>query len=211
MTITYDLLLDAYRCGVFPMAEDADSSDIMWIEPEMRGLIPLDAFHVPRSLKKVIRKAPFTITINECFADVIAACANRQTTWINQMIKNLYIDLHKDHHAHSVEVWKDDTLVGGLYGVHINSAFFGESMFSTATNASKVALVYLVARLKAGGFKLLDTQFTTQHLQKFGTLAVPKATYKRLLQHALGYPGDFFALHESVSPEEVLQLSSQTS
>jgi len=205
------VLLDAYRYGVFPMAETASSSEVIWIEPQMRGIIPLKEFHIPRSLKKIIRKAEFTVTANACFKKVVTSCANRPETWINEAITESYTQLHKENFAHSIEVWKNGALVGGLYGVHIGAAFFGESMFSVSTNASKIALVYLVARLKAGGFQLLDTQFTTDHLEQFGTQEIPQKAYKHLLAAAVTQPGDFSALSASEDPEVILQFSSQIS
>ena len=170
--ITPQVLLKAYSCGIFPMAESADDPELFWIEPDMRGVLPLQDFHVPASLAKLVRKQPFEIRIDHDFAAVIEACAEptalRPKTWINARIKRLYGELHGLGHAHSVECWEEGRLAGGLYGVTLGAAFFGESMFSRQPNASKIALVHLVERLRAGGYRLLDTQFTTPHLRKFG-------------------------------------------
>lgn len=187
--ITPDVLLRAYSIGLFPMAESADDPELFWVEPEMRGIIPLDGFHVSRSLEKAIRKKPFDIRFNTAFEAVMAGCAaeapDRPSTWINDTIRGLYTALHRFGHAHSVEAYEGDELVGGLYGVSLGSAFFGESMFSRRTNASKICLVSLVERLKERGFTLLDTQFTTEHLKTFGAIDVPKAEYAHLLEAAM--------------------------
>lgn len=187
--ITPQVLLKAYSVGLFPMAEDAHDPTLYWVEPEMRGIIPLDAFHVPKSLAKVVRQQRYQITFNAAFGPVIRACAEpapgRQKTWINRTILELYTDLHRLGHAHSVEAWDDDQLVGGLYGVTLGRAFFGESMFSRRPDASKVCLVHLVERLRQRGFVLLDTQFTTEHLKRFGAIDVPRADYEGLLAEAL--------------------------
>lgn len=190
--ITPELLLRAYSIGLFPMADAADDPEIFWVEPEMRGIIPLDAFHVSKSLAKLIRKKPFDIRFNTAFDAVVAKCAeeadDRPSTWINVTIKQLYGELHRLGHAHSVEAWEGETLVGGLYGVSLGSAFFGESMFSRRTNASKICLVHLVEQLRARGFTLLDTQFTTEHLKTFGAIDLPKAAYGKLLEKAVAVP-----------------------
>lgn len=187
--ITPQVLLKAYSVGLFPMAEDAHDPTLYWVEPEMRGIIPLAAFHVPKSLAKVVRQQRYEITFNVAFGPVIRACAEpapgRQKTWINRTILELYTDLHRLGHAHSVEAWDDDQLVGGLYGVTLGRAFFGESMFSRRPDASKVSLVHLVERLRQRGFVLLDTQFTTEHLKRFGAIDVPRADYEGLLAEAL--------------------------
>ena len=190
--ITPDILLRAYSIGLFPMAESADDPEIFWVEPEMRGILPLDTFHVSKSLQKTIRKTPFDVRFDTAFEDVIGLCAepadDRPSTWINSTIRRLYTELHRMGHAHSVEAWEGDELVGGLYGVSLGSAFFGESMFSRRTNASKIALVHLVERVKAQGFTLLDTQFTTDHLKTFGAVDVPKDEYLKLLRAAVDLP-----------------------
>ncbi len=187
--ITPDVLLRAYSIGLFPMAESADDPELFWVEPEMRGIIPLDAFHVSKSLAKAIRKKPFEIRINTAFADVMKKCAeeapDRRSTWINETIHSLYNALHSFGHAHSVEAWEGDELVGGLYGVSLGAAFFGESMFSRRTNASKICLVHLVEHMRARGFLLLDTQFTTEHLKTFGAIDVPREDYAKLLEAAM--------------------------
>jgi leucyl/phenylalanyl-tRNA--protein transferase len=190
--LTPEILLRAYSIGLFPMAERADDPEIFWVEPELRGVLPLATFHVSRSLAKKIRRKPFDIRFDCAFDAVVAACAehttDRPSTWINQTIKDLYSDLHHLGHAHSVEAWDGATLVGGLYGVTLGSAFFGESMFSRRTDASKVCLVYLVERLKDKGFTLLDAQFTTEHLKTFGAIDIPKSSYARMLSKAMASP-----------------------
>lgn len=187
--VTPELLLRAYACGIFPMSESADDPGLFWVEPEERGVIPLDGFRVASRLARTVRSDVFTVTVNTAFKRVIAECAapkpGRDDTWINQRIRDLYTALHGMGHAHSVEVWENDELVGGLYGVSLGRAFFGESMFHHARDASKVALVHLVARLIAGGFKLLDTQYVTEHLRGFGATEVPRRRYRQLLDQAL--------------------------
>ncbi|ODS53049.1 MAG: leucyl/phenylalanyl-tRNA--protein transferase [Agrobacterium sp. SCN 61-19] len=188
-SITPELLLRAYSIGMFPMSESADDPELFWVEPDIRGIIPLDDFHVSKSLQKAIRKAPFDIRFDAAFDQVVAKCAeaadDRPSTWINQTIRDLYSALHRLGHAHSVEAWEGDELVGGLYGVTLGSAYFGESMFSRRTNASKICLVHLVERLRERGFTLLDTQFTTEHLKTFGAVDIPKAEYGVLLDRAM--------------------------
>lgn len=184
-----DLLLKAYASGVFPMAESAADPEVFWVRPEVRGIIPLDAFHVPKSLAKALKRGAFEIRIDCDFPAVIAACAERrdgrETTWINRPIREAYFELFRRGHAHSVEAWREGRLAGGLYGVRLGSAFFGESMFSRETNASKVCLVHLVERLRERGFLLLDTQFTTEHLKRFGAVDVPRSRYEKMLRQAL--------------------------
>jgi len=188
--ITPQVLLKAYACGIFPMAESADDNALYWIEPERRGILPLDHVHVPKSLARTIRRGGFDVKIHNDFEGVIEGCAapraGRRSTWINGRIRSLYRELFALGHCHTVEVWQEDELIGGLYGVHLGRAFFGESMFSTARDASKIALVYLVARLKYGGFTLLDTQFVTGHLARFGAIEVSRQTFQRLLEESLG-------------------------
>lgn len=188
-SITPELLLRAYSIGMFPMSESADDPELFWVEPDIRGIIPLDGFHVSKSLQKAIRKAPFDIRFDTAFDQVVAKCAeaadDRPSTWINQTIRDLYSALHRLGHAHSVEAWEGGELVGGLYGVTLGSAYFGESMFSRRTNASKICLVHLVERLRERGFTLLDTQFTTEHLKTFGAVDIPKAEYGVLLDKAM--------------------------
>jgi len=187
--ITVDMLLRAYSIGLFPMAEAADDPELFWVEPDLRGIIPLNDFHVSKSLAKAIRKKPFDIRFDTAFTAVMVGCAaeapDRPNTWINETIRKLYTELHEIGHAHSVEAWDGDELVGGLYGVSLGAAFFGESMFSRRTNASKICLVHLVERLRTQGFMLLDTQFTTEHLKTFGAIDVPKDEYAKMLDLAV--------------------------
>jgi leucyl/phenylalanyl-tRNA--protein transferase len=208
--LTSDSLLRAYMMGVFPMAEDVESNELFWVDPDYRGILPLDKLYVSRSLRKTIRKQKFTVTFDKSFREVIENCRakrdNRETSWINDEILTLYCDLHERGHAHSIECWQDDKLVGGLYGVSLGAAFFGESMFSLASDASKTALVYLVARLLAGGYVLLDTQFLTDHLQSLGAINVPRGRYHSYLQEALETPADFYSLPVNNSPHSILQL-----
>ena len=182
-------LLDCYRRGVFPMANSRDDPRVFLLDPDERGIIPLDALHVSRSLKKFMKSMPFTVTFDAAFSEVISKCAeaalDRENTWINDGIEYLYGRLHSMGHAHSVEVWENRELVGGLYGVSIGGAFFGESMFSRRTNASKVALVYLVKRINAAGYRLLDTQFITDHLKTMGAIEISRNEYHALLRDAL--------------------------
>ncbi len=189
MIIPPDALLDLYRNGLFPMA-DADGS-IGIYDPPRRGIIPLDTFHVPSSLGKIVRAGHHEIRIDSDFEQVMRACAAREETWISDDIVESYVLLHELGHAHSVEVWREGRLVGGLYGVHLGGAFFGESMFHTERDASKVALVALVARMRAKGFSLLDTQYVTPHLERFGAMEVPRGVYRRLLASALVLPCQF--------------------
>ncbi|HEX8447790.1 MAG TPA: leucyl/phenylalanyl-tRNA--protein transferase [Sphingomonas sp.] len=193
-TLDPDLLLRAYAVGVFPMADSRDAPDVYWVEPRKRGVLPLDGFRLARSLAKTIRSDRFTVTADTRFADVVALCAestgDRPDTWINPQIESAYAALHHRGHAHSVEVWAaDGTLAGGLYGVALGGAFFGESMFSRRRDASKVALAHLVARLRVGGYRLLDCQFITDHLASLGAIEIPRADYVALLDSALGVGG----------------------
>ncbi|HTQ34116.1 MAG TPA: leucyl/phenylalanyl-tRNA--protein transferase [Stellaceae bacterium] len=189
--LTPETLIRAYCSGIFPMAESADDPELFWVDPERRGILPLDGFHVSRRLARVVRQDRFEVKVDSDFAGTLAACAEatekRPNTWINAEIVRLYNELHAMDAAHSVECWQAGTLVGGLYGVSIGGAFFGESMFSRATDASKVALVHLVALMRRGGFRLLDMQFVTPHLAQFGAVEVPRARYRRLLAEALRY------------------------
>ena len=180
------LLLQGYASGIFPMADSRDATELYWVEPRTRAIIPLDQFRVSRSLRRKLRSGRFTVTRDRDFAGVIAACADREETWINAELEHAMIALHGSGHAHSVEVWNGAELVGGLYGVKLGRAFFGESMFSRATDASKVALAWLVARLKGGNFTLLDCQFMTEHLASFGATNVSRQAYVALLAAALG-------------------------
>ena len=211
-TITPKILLQAYAVGIFPMAETAEDSSLYWMEPEERGVIPLRGLRISRSLRKQVRRQNFEIRIDSAFADVIEACAaktkSRKLTWINTRIRILYNQLHQMGHCHSVECWRDGKLVGGLYGVKIGAAFFGESMFSRETDASKVALVHLVARLNAGGFQLLDAQFMNPHLKTLGAIVMSKTDYKELLPSAIVAPADFNRFKEDSDPAHVLELAS---
>lgn len=213
-TITPQILLKAYAAGIFPMAESAEDNALYWIEPEQRGVIPLDGFRIPRSLAKRIRQQAFDVRIDRDFAAVIDACAeatpDRRSTWINSRIKALYGQLNRLGCCHTVECWQNGTLAGGLYGVRLGGVFFGESMFSRTRDASKVALVHLVARLNAGGFRLLDTQFVTEHLKRFGAEEVPKDAYHLLLEAALEVEADFHAFAQDDDPYAVLSWASQS-
>lgn len=207
--ITPQVLLKAYSCGIFPMAENADDPALYWIEPQQRGILPLDRVHVPRRLERTIRTTPFKIKIDTDFEAVIEGCAaarpGRRSTWINGRIRSLYRDLFQLGHCHTIEVWNDGELVGGLYGVAVGAAFFGESMFSTARDASKIALVHLAARLIHGGFVLLDTQFVTDHLRQFGTVEIDRDEFHKQLDLSLKHPaGDFSAMPADADPEMAL-------
>jgi leucyl/phenylalanyl-tRNA--protein transferase len=180
------LLLQGYATGIFPMADSREADELFWVEPKNRAVIPLDRFHVSRSLRRTLRSGRFSVTHDRDFASVIAGCADREETWINAELEHAMVTLHASGHAHSIEVWEGDLLVGGLYGVKLGRAFFGESMFSRRTDASKVALAWLVARLKVGNFSLLDCQFMTEHLASLGAISVPRETYVALLAAALG-------------------------
>jgi leucyl/phenylalanyl-tRNA--protein transferase len=190
--ITPDLMLRAYRAGLFPMAETRRGDRLYWLDPEFRGILPLDGFHLPRRLLRTVLSDAFSVSVDADFAEVIAMCAapvpGREDTWINRQIEHLFVDLHRLGHAHSVEVRQDGLLVGGLYGVVMGGVYFGESMFSRARDASKVALVHLVARLRLGGFRLLDTQFVTSHLSQFGAMEIPREQYRLLLADAVDAP-----------------------
>jgi leucyl/phenylalanyl-tRNA---protein transferase len=215
--ITPEVLLRAYACGIFPMAESADDPSLFWVEPEMRGVIPLDDFHISSRLARTVRADTFTVTVDTAFKAVIAGCAapqpGRDDTWINRRIRELYIGLHELGHSHSVEVWENGDLVGGLYGVNLGRAFFGESMFHRARDASKVALVHLVARLIEGGFTLLDAQYVTEHLRSFGATEVPRRRYRALLDKAIMGDADFLKLpvDRSVSGAQALAIIAQHS
>lgn len=189
MSITTRELLAAYARGYFPMAESRTAKELYWFYPEMRGILPLESFHVPRSVQKFMRSRPFRVSVNEAFAEVITACAKQRPdnkgTWINDHIIALYTKLHQEGYAHSVECWQGEQLAGGLYGVALGGAFFGESMFSSVSGASKVALVALVERLKKSGYTLLDTQYANEHLAQFGVMEIPRMQYLRRLEKAL--------------------------
>ncbi|MEP0235402.1 leucyl/phenylalanyl-tRNA--protein transferase [Roseibium sp.] len=210
MEITPQVLLKAYACGLFPMAESAEDAGLFWLEPERRGMLPLDSFHIPKRLKRTVRSDIFEIRISTDFEAVIDCCAasvpDRPKTWINKEIRRLYGELFDMGHCQTVEAWQGNRLVGGLYGVSLNGAFFGESMFTRETDASKVCLTHLVARMIAGGFHLLDTQFVTDHLSRFGTIEVSRDIYNVELAKALQLDGDFFALAPETRGEDILTI-----
>lgn len=210
--ITPQVLLKAYACGIFPMAENADDPALYWVEPQHRGIIPLAGLHVPSRLARTIRQDRFEVRIDCGFDAVIEGCAaskqGRRTTWINGRIRQLYRELFDLGICHTVETWCEGKLVGGLYGVHLQGAFFGESMFSTMSDASKTALVHLVARLRHGGFSLLDTQFVTEHLRQFGASEVSRDAFQKLLEHALTLPSDFYRLERDATGRRVLAILS---
>lgn len=201
--ITPELLLQAYANGVFPMADSASSDDVYWVDPTQRGIFPLDGFHISRSLRRALKRGDYDIRVNSDFARTVANCANRDETWINAEIFDLYNQLHRLGFAHSVEVWRDDDMFGGVYGVTLGAAFFGESMFSTATNGSKIALAFLVHRLNAGGFKLFDTQFITPHLASLGAIEIPREDYHERLFPAVTANADFTT--PNTPPADLLQ------
>jgi leucyl/phenylalanyl-tRNA--protein transferase len=205
--VTPELVLRAYRAGLFPMAEDRDSATVHWLDPPERGILPLDRFHAPRRLLRTVRSGVYKVTADTDFAATLQACAapapGRLQTWINPLIEHVFTDLHIAGYAHSVECRQDGVLVGGLYGVALGAAFFGESMFSTARDASKVALVHLVARLRLGGFRLLDTQYVTAHLAQFGACEIPRVHYKGMLADAVRAPARFLL----TPPAEVLRAA----
>ena len=195
---TPELILRAYQAGIFPMAEDADADDLFWVSPQLRGIIPLDAIHISKSLRKTLRTHPYSIKTDQDFAAVIKGCAtagtDRETTWINGAIRRLYGQLFDRGFVHTVEVWEGTELVGGLYGVSIGAAFFGESMFHRKTGASKIAMAHLLERLRAGNYRLLDTQFVTDHLRTFGGIEIPREDYELRLADALGHEADWSAV-----------------
>lgn len=208
--ITPQVLLRAYACGIFPMSESADDPSLFWVEPERRGIIPLEGFCVPARLTRTVRSEVFTVTANQAFKAVIAGCAmpraDRDNTWINTRIRSLYTALHDLGHCHSIEVWHGGELAGGLYGVSLGRAFFGESMFHEARDASKVALVHLVARLVAAGFVLLDTQFVTDHLRQFGAIEIPRRRYLAMLDPAIRGEADMVRFAAPLSGAEALSI-----
>jgi leucyl/phenylalanyl-tRNA---protein transferase len=214
MEITTELMLRAYRHGLFPMAETRRGERLYWLDPERRGVLPLDRFHLPRRLARTVLSDVFSVSVDQDFEATIAGCASaapgREDTWINPQIERLFGELHRGGHAHSVETRQQGQLVGGLYGVAIGGVFFGESMFSLARDASKTALVHLVARLRLGGFQLLDTQFVTAHLAQFGAEEVPREAYKARLAAALGAPARFPAVPDPVAlAAEIRELAGR--
>ena len=214
-SLTAETILAAYRIGVFPMADGADDPDLYWVEPDRRGIFPLDKFHVPKRLARTIRKDPFKVTVDTAFRRVMQECATPRgdggDTWINDIILERYCELHDMGYAHSVECWQEGVLVGGLYGIAFDSVFCGESMFTRVTDASKVALVYLVARLIRGGYTLLDAQFITPHLETFGAKEISRTEYLTRLKTALKSEGNFYSLGAGVTGSEILQSITQTS
>jgi leucyl/phenylalanyl-tRNA--protein transferase len=210
MHLTPDTLIQAYAAGIFPMAEHRNDPEVFWVEPWQRGVLPLDRFHASRSLRRAMRQTAFTVRIDTAFAAVVDGCADRPDTWINATIRDLYLALHARGEAHALEIWEDDSLVGGIYGVVLGAAFFGESMFSRRTNASKIALACLVDRLLSGGFILFDTQFLTAHLASMGAEEIPRAAYKERLKSALALRADFLK-PPLRSPQEVVQRITQMS
>ena len=209
--LTPDLLLRAYAAGIFPMAETRDSPEIFWVDPRRRGILPLSGFHMSRSLRRRIRRESFTIRTDSAFEAVVAGCADRSETWINAKIAELYGALHEAGFAHSLEVWDGPDLVGGVYGVTLGAAFFGESMFSRRTDASKIALAYLVDRLRLGGFTLFDTQFLTDHLRSLGGIEISREDYRARLARALRGDADFDRAGPPPGPQELLQRNTQIS
>lgn len=209
--VTLDMLLRAYAQGIFPMSESRHDPHISWFDPHKRGILPLEDFHVPKRLARTVRQQPFQVKTDTAFQRVVEGCASprpgRWTTWINDSIIDMFTGLYGIGHAHSVECWEGSELVGGLYGVSLGAAFFGESMFSVHQDASKVALVYLVARLRAGGYTLLDTQFVTSHLQRFGALEISRAEYLKRLKVAVTKDADFHRLPANALPDAVLKLA----
>ncbi|SNS55399.1 leucyl/phenylalanyl-tRNA--protein transferase [Tropicimonas sediminicola] len=211
MDLTPDLLLRGYASGIFPMAESREDTEVFWVEPRMRGIFPLDGFRISRSLRRRLRSGCYTVSTDRDFTGVLEGCADRPETWINRTIFDLYTQLHAAGHAHSLEVWEGEELVGGVYGVTLGGAFFGESMFSRRTDASKVALAYLVDRLRQGGFTLFDAQFLTPHLASLGAIEITQAEYRKRLAEALAVRADFDATGPLPSAQSLLQRSSQTS
>ncbi len=208
LDLSAELLLSAYAAGVFPMGSDNDPGALYWVDPPQRGVLALDKLHISRSLRKRIRRGGFLIKINADFTGTMHDCADRNETWINDAILNAYTDLHRRGFAHSVETWIDGERVGGLYGVSLGAGFFGESMFSRATDASKIALVWLVARLRAGGYQLLDTQFITEHLQSLGAEEIPREDYRKKLGHAISTPARFYDLDPNMSANNVMHIAT---
>ena len=211
MTVTPELLLQAYRAGVFPMAEHRDDPEMFWVDPRKRGVFPLDGFRISRSLAKTLRRDAYHVTLNTAFSDVIDACADRSETWINHEIRALYQELHHMGHAHSLEVWAETRLIGGVYGVTVGGAFCGESRFSRQTDASKIALAWLVDLLRRTGFVLFDTQFLTHHLASLGAVEITRAEYRSHLARALQVDADITRAPLAASGQDVVQRNTQTS
>ncbi|WP_424987773.1 leucyl/phenylalanyl-tRNA--protein transferase [Microbulbifer sp. S227A] len=210
MTLTPEILLRGYTIGIFPMAEHRDDAEIFWVDPRHRGIIPLDGFHISRSLRRRLLRCGFEIRVDTAFAEVVDGCADRAETWINAEIREHYIALFDAGYAHSLEIWDGDELVGGVYGVAVGAAFFGESMFSRRRDASKIALAYLVDRLRLARFQLFDTQFLTDHLASLGAIEIPRKAYHDRLDKAIGQAADFLA-PPIPAPQDVIQRNTQTS
>ncbi len=210
MSLSPELLLHGYSIGIFPMAEHRDDPELFWVDPKFRGVFPLDGFHISRSLARRLRKCGFSVSIDQNFAGVVDGCADRADTWINAELSDLYQQLHRAGHAHSLEVWEGQQLVGGVYGVVLGAAFFGESMFSRRSDASKIALAYLMDRLRQTGFQLFDTQFLTGHLASLGAIEIPRSDYRKILDDAINASADFTA-PLAQSADGVIQRITQTS
>lgn len=211
LQITPELVLRAYGAGVFPMADHAEAESVYWVDPRQRGVLPLDGFHLSRSLRKRLSRDDHQVRVDTAFDEVVELCADRPETWINPLIREMFSALYRLGHAHSVEVWQGGRMIGGLYGLALGAAFFGESMFSRASDGSKIALAHLVARLRKGGFTLLDTQFTTDHLESLGARSVSRAEYHRMLDRAVAIQADFYSLAADCSGASVVQLITQRS
>ena len=210
--LTPQLLLNAYATGIFPMAESRDNPEIFWVDPRRRGILAMEQFHISRSLARRIRRGGYQVTLNAAFTEVVAACADRPDTWINDEISHLYNQLHQMGHAHSLEIWDDGDLTGGIYGVALGAAFFGESMFSRRTDASKLALAHLTRHLLDCGYELFDTQFITSHLASLGAQEISRARYRALLHEALQKPAALTGLPPAPGPySSVLQRRTHTS
>ncbi|WP_341366489.1 leucyl/phenylalanyl-tRNA--protein transferase [Yoonia sp. BS5-3] len=210
--LTPQLLLQAYRVGVFPMSEGRNDPEVFWVDPKRRGIFPLDGFHISRSLARTMRRTKFTVSFDRAFRDVMQNCADRDETWINDTIIDLYAALFQSGHAHSIEIWDGEKMVGGVYGVSIGGAFFGESMFSKATDASKIALAYLIDRLRSGGYQLFDTQFLTPHLASLGAVEIPRRVFQEKLAAALDTAAYFNAAGRHIPhAQDVIQRSAQIS
>jgi len=206
-----ELVMSAYASGIFPMAEARDDPGIFWVDPRRRGILPLDGFRISRSLARRIRRGDHDVTLSAAFDDVVAACADRPETWINAEITRIYGMLHRLGHAHSLEVWTEGELAGGVYGVTLGAAFFGESMFSRRTDGSKVALAFLTHHLRQCGFRLFDTQFITPHLASLGAIEIPRARYRAMLQQAVDMPASITARPLDTDPQSVVQRRTQMS
>lgn len=210
-TLTAELLLQAYQVGLFPMSEGRDDPEVFWVDPKMRGIFPLEGFHISRSLARRMRSASIQVTFDTAFEDVMRGCADRPETWINETIFALYSRLFERGQAHSIEVWQGDDLVGGVYGVSVGAAFFGESMFSRQSDASKIALAYLIDRLRTGGYLLFDTQFITPHLASLGAIEISRDEYHRRLAIATSQDASFDTTNGIVTVQDVIQRNAQTS